>query len=163
MSKVLVAYVTEKGSTEEVAKKIVQIMEESGHDVDLMALGTVGSISSYDSVVIGAPVFGMKWQEDAMKFVKLHQKELGQKKVVYFTLAIMAKQGRAMWQNIVHKSLNKPSSLAKPIDKAIFGGVAGDKMPTAMRIFFGIPKDSSKDQRDWPYIEKWAKEVSIKI
>lgn len=163
MRKVLVTFITATGSTEEVAKRIARVMEEEGHSIDVMPLDAVKDISTYETVIVGAPVNGMTWKEEAFKFVKEYEEELNRKKVAYFALGMMAKQGRVMWQNRVHKVLNKPSKVVTPIDIAIFGGVAGSGLPKIMEVIFGIPKDSSPDQRDWTYIEKWAREVSKKI
>lgn len=163
MSRVLIGYATKTGSTKEVAERICKIMIDKGHKVDIKPLETVKDLSDYESIVIGAPVNGMMWRPDALEFVKSHKQELDQRKVVYFTLAMMAHQGRSMWQKRVQKALNKPSALVTPIDTAIFGGVAGDDIPAPLRVLFGIPKDSASDQRDWNRIDSWANDIAAKL
>lgn len=87
MSKLLVTYATNSGSTAEVAEVIAAELEQGSHSVDLRSIDDSGSIVEYDGLVVGAPmIFG--WQSSAREFLKRHQTELARKKVAYFACAM---------------------------------------------------------------------------
>lgn len=87
MSKILVTFSTNSGSTAEVAEAVASELKQSGHAVDVKPMKEVDTVSGYDSVVIGAPmIFG--WQDQARQFVKKHQAELAAQKTAYFACAM---------------------------------------------------------------------------
>jgi menaquinone-dependent protoporphyrinogen IX oxidase len=87
MSKILVAYSTNSGSTGEVAEAIADEFRLAGHAAEVRLMQEVKGLSEYDAVVVGAPmIFG--WQSNARQFVKQHQAELAAKKTAYFACAM---------------------------------------------------------------------------
>jgi menaquinone-dependent protoporphyrinogen oxidase len=56
MNKVLVTYATNSGSTAEVAKAVMEELQKSGAQVDLLPIAKVGELASYSAVVLGAPM-----------------------------------------------------------------------------------------------------------
>ena len=83
MNKILVAYTTNAGSTEEVAQAVAEELRRCGQSVDLRRLEEVTSLAEYDSVVVGAPMI-LGWSRSAQRFVKRHRDELVNKRVAYF-------------------------------------------------------------------------------
>jgi len=91
MSKILVAFSTNAGSTREVAEAVAAELIQGGHSVEAKPVGEVNNLDIYDAVVIGAPmIFG--WHNIARRFVKKHQAELAGKKVAYFACAMKLTQ-----------------------------------------------------------------------
>jgi len=86
MPSVLVAYVTNAGSTEKVAQVIGEEIGKNGAQVEVCPLLAVTSVEPYDAVVIGAPMI-MGWHGAAVKFLKRHQHDLSQKRVALFVTA----------------------------------------------------------------------------
>lgn len=87
MSKILIAYSTNAGSTTEVAGAIADELNHAGHAAETRPLGDAIDLSAYDAVLVGAPmIFG--WQSAARRFVKRHAAELAAKKVAYFACAM---------------------------------------------------------------------------
>jgi menaquinone-dependent protoporphyrinogen oxidase len=91
MKKVLVAYTTNSGSTQEVAQAIGEELGKGGDQVDVRRLEEVTDIGPYQAVVIGAPMI-LGWHRAAMKFVKKHQRALSQARVAYFFTAMSLTQ-----------------------------------------------------------------------
>ncbi len=86
MSKILIAYSTNSGSTAEVAETIALELENGGHSAEVKRIADVSDLSGYDAVVVGAPmIFG--WQSAARKFLKRNQSQLKEKKMAYFSCA----------------------------------------------------------------------------
>lgn len=87
MSKVLVAYSTNSGSTTEVAEAVAAELTDAGHTVEVRPMKDVSSVSGYDAVVMGAPMI-LGWQSPARQFVRKHQSELAARKTAYFACAM---------------------------------------------------------------------------
>jgi menaquinone-dependent protoporphyrinogen oxidase len=87
MSKILIAYATNSGSTAEVAETLAAELTRQGHNVEVKGCRDVTSLAAYDAVIIGAPmIFG--WHNTARAFVKKHRLELAAKKTAYFACAM---------------------------------------------------------------------------
>ena len=87
MSKILVTYATNSGSTAEVAGAIAAELGQGGHTAEVRPIAEVKSLDEYDAVVVGAPmIFG--WQNSACRFVRRNQAELAGKKTAYFACAM---------------------------------------------------------------------------
>lgn len=91
MKKILVAYTTNSGSTEEVARVIGEDLGKNGDQVEVRRLEEVTGIEAYQAVVIGAPMI-LGWHRSAMKFIKKHHQALTKVKVAYFFTAISLTQ-----------------------------------------------------------------------
>lgn len=87
MSKVLVAYSTNSGSTTEVAEAVAAELTDAGHTVEVRPMKDVSTVSGYDAVVMGAPMI-LGWQSPARQFVRKHQSELATRKTAYFACAM---------------------------------------------------------------------------
>lgn len=91
MSRILVTYSTNAGSTGEVADTVASELTLGGHTVDVLPIDDVNELTKYDAVVVGAPmIFG--WHTKARRFVSHHRKELALKKVAYFACAMSLTQ-----------------------------------------------------------------------
>ena len=89
--KILVAYTTNAGTTEEVAAVIGEELGKDGVQVDVRRLEEVTDLESYTAVVVGGPMI-MGWHKAAVKFVKQHQQALSQVPVAYFLTAMSLTQ-----------------------------------------------------------------------
>ena len=87
MSRVLVAYSTNSGSTAAVAQAITDELTLAGHNAEVLPLAKVADLDAYDSVILGAPmIFG--WHNEARRFLRQHRRELVAKKVALFACAM---------------------------------------------------------------------------
>jgi menaquinone-dependent protoporphyrinogen IX oxidase len=89
--KVLVAYTTNAGTTEEVAAVIGEELGKNGAQVDVRRIEEITDLESYTAVVIGGPMI-MGWHRAASKFVKKRQQALSQVPVAYFLTAMSLTQ-----------------------------------------------------------------------
>ena len=86
MSRILVVYSTNSGSTADVAQTVAEELNKYGHSAEIKQVAEVRNLDGYDSVVVGAPmIFG--WHNHARKFVKRFSKQLADKKTAYFACA----------------------------------------------------------------------------
>lgn len=87
MSKILVAYSTNSGSTTEVAEAVAAELTQAGHTVEVRPMKDVQSVSGYDAVVLGAPMI-LGWHDPARRFVRKHQAELAARRTALFACAM---------------------------------------------------------------------------
>ncbi len=86
-AKVLVAYTTNAGSTEEIAQAIGEELARTGTPVDVRRLEEVADVAGYTAVVVGAPMI-LGWRRSAVRFVKKHCDALARTRVAYFCTAM---------------------------------------------------------------------------
>lgn len=87
MSRVLITYSTNAGSTAEVAQAVAAELNQAGHAAEVLPMAQVQDLRAYDVVVLGAPmIFG--WHSAARQFLKRHQAELATKKTAWFACAM---------------------------------------------------------------------------
>ena len=75
MAHILIAYASRNGSTAEIAQAIGKELQAAGHAADVVEMGAVPSLSGYNAVVIGGPLYMGKMVGDVGKFVKRHRNE----------------------------------------------------------------------------------------
>ena len=83
MTRILLAYTTNSGSTAEVAQAIAEVFLREGSQVDVRRLEEVQDLTGYDAVVVGAPMI-LGWHSAAVRFLKKHQRVLATLPVAYF-------------------------------------------------------------------------------
>lgn len=84
LSKILVAYTTMSGSTVTVAEAVADTLGQDGTNVDLQPISQITNISSYDAVVLGAPII-LGWHREMVNFIVENQETLKDVAVAYFT------------------------------------------------------------------------------
>ena len=84
--KVLIAYGTRFGSTEEVSLKFKKILEENGFTVDLVNLKAKKrinpTITDYSGVLIGSGIRIARWTKEAKKFLKNNVQAINENKIL---------------------------------------------------------------------------------
>jgi menaquinone-dependent protoporphyrinogen oxidase len=148
VSRILVAFATRNGSTEEVAAAIAQTLRDGGHAVEIRrAREAREPIAGCDLVVLGAPLYSERWYKDAHRFLKRHRTELGAVPVAVFAMGPRSGEDVA-WQRSraqLDRALAKRGWLV-PAAIAVFGGAD----PPGRR------RGERRDLRDWEAIRAWA-------
>ena len=85
MSRVLVAYGSKHGATEEIAERIGRSLREAGHEPVLRTAGDVRDLDGYDAVVLGSAVYGGRWRRDARRLLRRLPRSLGQRPLWLFS------------------------------------------------------------------------------
>ncbi len=111
MPQILIAYTTNSGSTEDVARLLAEELTTPGSTAEARRLEEVTDLSPYQAVIVGAPMI-LGWHRAAQRFVKKHQEALSQKKVAYFMTAISLTQPAGQPEASVPVCLDP--SLARP-------------------------------------------------
>lgn len=161
-SKTLVAYASKHGATAEVAKKIGEILSNSGIQADVLDVRDKVDLSIYKNVILGSAVYIGQWQKKAAKFLKDNEKALADKKVWLFSTGptgegdpIELMKG---WK--FPEGLQDIADRINPIDVKVFHGVLDEtRLNTLEKMTVKMVKAQFGDFRDWNTIEEWANEI----
>ena len=146
--KVLVAYATKNGSTQQVAAAVAMALRGRGAEVTLLPARAAGeSVAGYDLVVLGAPLYSGRWHRDAHRFLRRHRRELPAVPVAVFAMGPRTDTDEA-WQRSraeLDRALAKRDWLT-PAAVTVFGGADPP----------GRSKSPPRDLRSWEIIHAWA-------
>jgi menaquinone-dependent protoporphyrinogen oxidase len=169
-TKVLVAYASTYGSTQEVAEAITARLRESGLTVDHQPMKKVKSLAGYGAIVLGAPLYLGGWHKDALNFLAQHREALIQKPLAIFALGPTSTEeeewqsSRSMLENVLAKF-----PWLNPIVVEMFGGKYNPaKLNIPHKIIASLPASPlhglpASDVRDWAAIHAWADNLSTQL
>lgn len=162
--KILVAYVSKRGSTQEVAAYVANILREQGADVTIMPAKEVSTVAGYDAVVLGTAIRIGSMLGDAVKFVEKHQGALRQVPVAYFTCGVMIMNKDEEQQAQVAGYLDPVRDLVPPVADANFAGkLARPTLNLIEKLLTNVVKPPEGDHRDWDTIRNWSEQVAAKL
>ncbi len=163
MKKIAVLYASKTGSTAEAAREIAKTLESRGLCAEALSIAGGGDVASYDAFVIGAPINGMRWREDALAFVRANAQTLREKPVYFFCLAIAYGIGRPSFKRSIPRLLDAASAIVKPQGIAAFGGRMDADPPWILRLAFGIPKGAPRNSLDLDAVKAWAEGIAERL
>ena len=157
---ILVTYASKYGATKEMAQKIVEVLRQSGLQVDVLPVGGVRDLSRYGAVLLGSAVYVGKWPKEAVEFLQSNTKTLANKAVWLFSSGptgegdplelVEGQRLPAALQPIVDR--------IQPRDIAVFHGyINPDKINFIEKwAIKSLVKKPFGDFRDWDAITSWA-------
>lgn len=179
--KVLIAYGTRSGYTEEISQEIAKTLEEKGIQTDLVDLGKTKSknwpsLHEFSGVLVGTSMKINKWKKEAKSFINKNNENLKKLKFGLFTSGLFAITEYVKAKEDIAKRLMEKHELEADIFDA-FGGVmdftensklgklgraalkAGAK---GMSDEFGIDYslEECNDYRDWDQIRNFTNEFA---
>jgi menaquinone-dependent protoporphyrinogen oxidase len=162
---ILVAYASRHGSTLEVAEAIAAELRKDGLEVDLRTAREVSSVAEYDRVVLGAPLYMMRWHKDALGFLSRHREALTERPPAVFALGPFHDDEKEYQEvrNELNKELAK-SPWLKPVAVEIFGGKFDPaNLSFGLKLVPALRKMPASDVRDWKAIRDWARAVATDL
>ncbi len=169
-NKVLVAYASKYGSTQEVAEVIATMLRGSGSEVDIQPMRKVRALTEYSAVVLGAPIYLGHWHKDAMKFLAQHQESLTAKPTAIFVLGpfrndepeLQASRS-GLETELAQFPWLKPAAL-----EVFVGKYDPAKLNLPDRLITSLPASPlhglpASDQRDWAAIRTWAGSLAAQL
>lgn len=164
MKRILVAYATRAGSTQEVAETIASRLAAKGYDVEAINVQHIKDTSSYDLIIVGTAARMGKVYSEAVNFVKKHAKKFGKAKVAYFYSGQALNVDTPERRQEALKALQAMTSLHKPDAIGLFGGkVDPAKLTGFWKFALSWVKEGEMapgDHRDWDAIQNWADELA---
>lgn len=116
MKRLLIAYVSHSGSTQEIANFLCDELTNQGHLVDMRSISEISNLSSYDGIVAGGLLYRFGWHPEIVQFLKKNLAELRKKKVALFVTGM--RLGKAPQSNqFSYPVFVDPSILKSPSDQ----------------------------------------------
>lgn len=125
MARLLLAYSTVDGHTQEICEHLRRCLENEGHAVTLAPIGDTmpSGVVSYDKVVVGASIRYGKHRPAVYEFIRMNQRLLESKPSAFFSV------------NVVARKPGKDSPDTNPYMKAFTRKTAW--RPTLLGVFAG--------------------------
>ena len=163
-NKILVAYATTHGSTQEVAEVIAATLREHGLAVDIQPARKVRTLAGYGAVVLGAPLYMFHLHRDAFHFLSRYRGSLtGGLPIAIFAGGPTGKGDESEWQE-VRKQINQELAKVAWLKPAAVEVIGGKFDPTRLRFPWNlIPALKTMpptDLRDWTAIRDWASSLA---
>ena len=160
--RILIAYATFAGSTQEVAVDIGKTLGERGFAVDVIPVLEKPQVDAYNYVLIGSAVHGSKWLAEALKFVEANQAALSRTPVALFSVCLsgLAKD-EAQLASARDTVYDPVRAFVTPVAEVLFAGKVDRRgvalgLPGWLARFF-----PTLDFRNWDKIRSWAQTVFV--
>ncbi len=160
--RILIAYATFTGSTQEAAVEIGKTLGERGFAVDVIPVLEKPQVDVYDFVLIGSAVHGSKWLAEALEFVEANRDALSRVPVTLFSLCLagMAKDEKSL-ASARDRFYAPVRAFMTPVDEVLFAGRI-DRRGVALGLPGWLARFTpTLDFRNWDKIRRWAQELSI--
>ena len=169
-SKVLVAYASKYGSTQEVAEAMAATLRDCGLVVDLRPMKEVRSLAGYGAVVLGAPLYMFHWHKDAHRFLSRHREALtgtasGGVRVAAFALGPFHDEAKE-WEEVrteLDKELARYPWLSPVAVKIVGGKFDPSTLSFPWNLVPALRQMPASDIRDWAAIRTWASDLAPQL
>jgi menaquinone-dependent protoporphyrinogen oxidase len=161
--KVLVAYASKYGATEEIAERVTQILQARGLKVDCMPAHQVREVSQYQAVILGSAVYAGQWIAEAANFLKENEQTLAERPVWLFSSGPTGEGDPVElmkgWR--FPEALQPVADSIQPRDIAFFlGELDPNKLNLPEKMIVKALKAPTGDFREWDTIEAWAAAIA---
>jgi menaquinone-dependent protoporphyrinogen oxidase len=149
---VLIVYASRKGSTEQVARRIGEVLRAHGLSTAIEPAEEVDELEGFRAVVVGGAIYVGRWHREARRFLHRHHGALTDLPFAVFALG----PGKDTPEDFAESRRQLDHALAREHDLearevAVFGGVIDPQ-----RMHFPFNHMPKTDLRDWPAIHAWA-------
>lgn len=167
-SRILVAYASAAGSTEEIAEFIGVRLREAGFETDVRSVVDEPDPGDYRAIVIGSAVRFQSWLPAAEDFAVRHADKLAFKPAWMFSVGLVpGLQGPigSRLSEVVPERIAALRDLVMPSDYRAFAGVfkRADKVLSTRVVYYAIGGRRYGDLRDWPAIDEWAGYIAAQL
>lgn len=161
MGKTLIVYQSKTGSTTEIAKYMQTQLKEKGIDTDLILANQNVDLKSYQSIIIGSPIYAGRWKKECTKFVEIHQKELQKKNVYFFSVGMSFDSNDPKKIAEADQYLERERKMiAIKSEGRFMGRMDFSKLSFFERLLVKMMGSKNEDKRDWEKIKNWINQIS---
>jgi menaquinone-dependent protoporphyrinogen oxidase len=160
--RILVAFATTSGSTQEIAAFVAEELTRLGLAADLRPCREASDLASYGAVVLGAPLYMFHLHRDALNFLKQHRKVLATRPVAIFAGGAFGPTAEKDTPGI-QKNLDTELAKFPWLTPASVLLVGGRFDPTRLRFPYNLipalKQTPAGDNRNWDEIRAWARSL----
>ena len=164
--RIIVAYASIHGSTQEVAECIAETIREQGVIVDLQPASKVKTLEGYQGVILGSALYIGHMNKHALNFLSRFKNMIsnGIPIAIFAGGPLKLEDDPQEIQGMLYQDLAKYPWL-KPVSVELIGGKfdpsRGVKFP--WNLLPAVKNMEASDIRDWNAIKKWAVNVSEQL
>jgi menaquinone-dependent protoporphyrinogen oxidase len=163
---VLVAYASRRGSTREIAEWMAARLTAHGYDVHLDPLLGRENVSRFEAVVLGSPVYGGHWEDEAVGFVRRNAAALAGRPLWTFSVGWLAHHRGLLrsesWSDAA--GLAELDRLLPARDHRFFAGALSPaELLLGQRTAFRLAGGQYGDFRDWAAIDGWVDQIAYEL
>lgn len=166
---ILIIHATYHGSTTQIAEFIAEKLNNWGIDASVKSINDDVNFSSYNGVIIGAPIHRGKWMSEAIDFVNKYRQRFDQLPFACF-YTCMSKAKQPPSEDTIEELAVYQSSvtdLFPNLSPSCVGSFAGmldyNKCSFLEKLvmWWIMSKNGLKagDYRDWQAIESWLNDI----
>ena len=156
--RVLVTAASKYGATAEIAEAIGAVLQEAGHDVDVLPIERVESVGAYGAAVIGSAVYAGHWLDPARELVTRSAERLRAIPVWLFSSGPIGDPPKPDDEPVdVAKLKEATGALAH---RVFAGKLERKRLHLAERAIVRALRVSEGDFRDWNEIRSWARAIA---
>jgi menaquinone-dependent protoporphyrinogen oxidase len=163
---VLVAYASRRGATRGVAERIAARLVSFGWSVHLDPLLGREEVGRFEAVVLGSPVYGGHWEDEAVGFVRRNAAVLGGRPLWTFSVGWLAHHRGLLRKESLSdaRGLAELDRLLPPRDHRFFAGALSPaELPVGRRTAFRLAGGRYGDFRDWAAIDSWTDGIAQQL
>jgi len=163
--RVLVVYATAAGSTADVAERIADVLRTSGCEVVCRTAGPGLDLAGFDAVVLGSAVHDMAWLPGALDVLR----RVASANCPVWCFSVGGVNPRGGFTRYVARREAERVERQFPTtmimrEHRVFGGVVEMRgVPLWGRLVYRLTGARPGDQRDWPSIETWARNIAAAL
>ncbi|WP_220681360.1 flavodoxin domain-containing protein [Methanofollis formosanus] len=156
--RILVAYASRYGSTEEIARVIADEIRALGYEVDCMNVMEVEDVRPYAAVVAGSPIYMGKWLPEAVDLAKQFRIALNERPLAVFAVGYSMKEEDDLIRKSARASMNELRMYVHAQVEGFFAGKFDpDGMSTSDLQIMKMAGAAPGDARDWTAVRNWAR------
>jgi len=160
--KILLAYATMNGSTQEIAEFVANELTHLGQHVELRPCNEINDLTGFTGIVLGAPIYMFHLHKDAQRFLQRHLKSLAD-----LPLAVFAggPYGPNAAQDALEVRKNLDNELAKfvwlkPVSVQLVGGrFDPSRLRFPYNLIPALKQAPASDARAWEEIRAWVQSL----
>jgi menaquinone-dependent protoporphyrinogen oxidase len=162
--KILVAYASPSGATQEIAEKISAVFQQADLQVDLCPVRGVQDLTPYRAVILGCAVYVGSWPKEVAPFFKTYKNLLMNKPVWIFSSGPTGEGDPVKLLNgwRLPAAMKPVVDQIQPRDITVFHGYINPKKLNAVQRWTikNVVKKPFGDYRDWEAILKWTETIA---
>jgi len=153
---VLVAFGMRHESTRGIAAAVADILRAAGIAVELVPVGTVGSLGHVRAAVLGSAVWDDGWLPGAYEFLAEHERDLAAIPTWLFASGPLDHVPAGAKSDVPDDLVDVIGRIG-PRDVALFAGsLQPHHLASGLRLLSRLARTNVGDHRDWEAIERWA-------
>jgi menaquinone-dependent protoporphyrinogen oxidase len=165
-TKILVAYGSKYGATEAIARRIGDVLQQAGLQVEVQDARHVQDLELFRGVVLGSAVYAGSWRKEAADLLTSQEAALAGLPVWLFSSGPTG-EGDPLE---LMKGWRFPEALQPVADRigardtAFFGGeIDMQKLSLSEKLLVKGIQAPTGDYRDWQAIEAWARGIAEQL